>query len=175
VPNNNTIYKVGPSQALGASSTAEFQFTDSASALLIARLAPNHLGETDLSSGRFRVRAGGRVTGGTTTNFTVRLDHGSSTTIASNTTIEASTARAVDSESGNWFIEAVCYLDEVSDKIQGFGRSMVNNLYDAEAALDAEVTSADPGSEQAFTCTGQFSASDAGNAAVLEYLEIVQD
>jgi len=157
-----------PSAAMGASSTAEFQFTDTASTPV--RLMVK-VGQPQLKNKLFKVKAGGRVTGGTTTNFTVKLDSGTSATIGSNTTIEASSARAVDSESANWFIEAVCFCDETSDKLGGFGRSMVNDLYDAEAALDAEAA-ADPDGELGFTVTGTFSASHASNAAYCDFFDV---
>src|SRR3990167_5249052 len=62
-------------------------------------------------SSRFRVRAWGRVTGGTTTNYTATLYYGISLTASSNTVIEASTARAVDSANHLWEIEVELIVD----------------------------------------------------------------
>ena len=173
----NTVFSAAglPSQAGGASSTAEFQFAASvatdvgaAGTRLVCRLP----GSDKLNQKSFWVRAWGRVAGATT-NFTVRLDSGISATIGSNTTIEASSARAVGGVAGNWLIEARCVLDGASDVLAGFGRSMVKNLFDAEGALDAAPT-VDPASEGlGFTVTGQFSASDATNLAICDGFEIV--
>lgn len=171
MPNANTIAQAAssaggglPSVAGGASSTAEFIFQD--------RLTPANslllkVGAPQLKNKQFKIRAGGRVTGGTTTNYTPRLRLDSLT----GTVIEAGTARAVNSEDANWFIEALVTVDPTSDKLGGFGRAMVNNLYDVEAAIDNEAA-ADPDGELVFSCTGQFSASHADNAAICDYLEV---
>lgn len=171
MPNTNTFARAagaGTGAAQGASSTAEFQFVDDAATpvRLRLRLPPGSIG-----NGRpFKVKAGGRVTGGTTTNFTVNLDAGDSATIGSNTTIETSGAAAVDDESGSWYVEAILRADDTSDKLQGKGYGEVNGTVAAEAAT-AEVASFDPDVEQGFTVTGTFSASDADNAALCDYFE----
>lgn len=126
-------------------------------------------------SSRFKVRAWGRVTGGTTTNYTVTLYYGTSLTAASNTVIEASSARAVDSANHLWSIEVDCQVDAVSDKIQGFGWAMVANLKDAEAALDNVPTSVDVTagtSTLGFVVAGTFSSGDASNTAHLDGFQV---
>lgn len=166
----STIAQAVDSAAGGASSTAEFYFQKGGVPMSV-RVGPGQLGQGK----SFKVKAVGRVTGGTTTNFTVRLDYGTSATIADNTTIEASTARAVDSESAPWFIEADLVCDSTSDKIQGQGRSMVNGVMDTWTITDAEITGADPDTaEIGFTVSGQFSASHASNSAVCERFSIVE-
>lgn len=113
----------------------------------------------------FRIRAWGRVTGGTTTNYTATL-------LYDTTIIEASTARAVNSASHNWFIEAIGVWDSTSNKFQGFGRSMVGNLFDAEAALD-NVVSPDftTNNTVGFNVKGTFSSGNAANVAYLDGFE----
>jgi hypothetical protein len=172
MPNTNTVQQlVNKPRELnqGGTSTSETLFTTDGTVA-----AKTNIVGGDFKNRLFVVRAWGRVTGGGTTNFTVKLDFGVSNTIATNTTIEASTARAVDSASHNWFIEVKCVWDETSDKIQGVGSSMVANIFDAWAVLDA-VPSADPeaSTEYGFTVTGTFSSGFAGNVATLDGLEVV--
>lgn len=126
---------------------------------------------------RFRVLAFGRVEGGGTTNFTATLQCGTSLTAGSNTTIEASSARAVDSEQASWQIEAFLTLDSDSNKLQGHGWSTVNNLHDVDAAIDNEVTSIDPdgGSTLGFVVAGTFSSGFAGNKAYLDGFFLILD
>lgn len=168
MPNNNTFALAVNSDSEGASSTAEFQFTKGADPMVV-RIQPDHF----QGSGMFLVRAAGRATTGATGDLTIRLDAGTSATIANNTTIFASTARELATEDASWFIEAICYVDRTSDKLQGYGRAMINDLYDVEAAL-TEVTGFDLDAEQGFTVTGQFEVSNAGNSAVCEFFEIQQ-
>ena len=126
-------------------------------------------------SSQFKVRAWGRVTGGTTTNYTVTLYYGTSLTAASNTVIEASTARAVNSENENWVIEVDLTWDEVSQKINGRGWSQVGNLVDAVAVIDNQVTGADGdgGTTQGFVVAGTFSAGNASNTAHLDGFQLI--
>jgi hypothetical protein len=126
-------------------------------------------------SSAFRIHAWGRVTGGGTTNYTATLQYGTSVTGSSNTTIEASSARAVNSADHLWEINAQCVVDAVSDKIQGFGSSMVANLYDADAALDNVPTSVDVTADGTlgFVVGGTFSSGNASNTAHIDGLEII--
>lgn len=130
---------------------------------------------TSGTSSAFRVRAWGRVTGGTTTNFTITLQYGTSVTGGSNTTIEASTARAVDSADHLWEINAWCVVDAVSDKIQGYGNAMVANLFDAEAALDNVPTSVDltANATVGFVVAGTFATGNASNTAHLDGFQLI--
>jgi hypothetical protein len=159
-----------PSADLG-NATSETIFKKTGTTVSKCNLPAN----SELSNTMFKVRAAGKVTGGTTTNFTLTLYFGFSSTIGSNTAIEASTARAVNSVSANWFIEACCMWDDASNKIAGYGRSMINNLYDVEAALNNQITGADPDAdtELGFTVTGLFSATSAGNAAIMTVFEVI--
>lgn len=118
---------------------------------------------------RFKVKASGYVTGATTTNATITLQYGTSATTGSNTTIEASTARAVNSTTRPWFIEAELITDSVVKALIGSGKSMVGNTLDALAALDNAPTSVDPASEgQGFVVGCTFSSGDAGNTCTLK-------
>lgn len=167
--NANTVAAASglPGSAQGASSTAEFQFNDSAGTRAMVKVGPPLL-----KNKRFRVKAGGRVTGGTTTNFTAKLYYGTSATIGSNTNIATSGALAVNSTSGNWYLEAEIAHDETSDKLQGLLKGHVNATAVAQAILTNAPTGVTGDAEIGFTVTGQFSASDAGNAARCDFLEV---
>lgn len=160
-----------PGTAIGASSTAEAQFLTNAG-VQAKVLFPGPLNK--IMDGRpFILRAVGIVTGGTTTNLTINLDYGLSDTPATNLTIFTSGAIAVNSVSGNWFLEAYFVWDNISKKIQGIGYGMVNNVVVAQAALVAAPATVDLSVEGlGFTVTATFSASHANNAAKLTSFEI---
>ncbi len=165
MPNANTCFLTIrlPGAAQGASSTAEFQFQnkDGGNAVLTV--------PAGILNGRRQIilRAGGRVTGGTTTNFTGKVYLGA--TIAG-TLVFSSGAIAVNSASGNWFLEVAFVIDATSDKIQGIGYGNVNAT--AVAQANVSVTSADPETVLQFCASGQFSASHASSAAYLDFLEM---
>jgi hypothetical protein len=162
----------------GGTSTGTVVFsTDGDTTYLLPLLSAGQLASGSGVTGNssiFTVRAWGRVTGGTTTNFTLTLQYGTSTTSTDNTTIEASSARAVNSESANWQIEATVTLDAVSEKIQGWGRAVVNNSHDVEAGLDNEVTGVDvtANATLGFVVAGAFSAGNASNTAHLDGFQL---
>lgn len=157
----------------GGTSTSEVAFTTDGTTPVVCNLpaAGQFSGDPGAGAALFKVYAWGRVTGGTTTNFTVQLQYGTSATPGNNTDIEALTARAVNDESGGWFVEATLIWDRDSNKIQGYGRGVTNNVgLDGEAVIDNEITSADPDgdSELGFVVTGTFSSGDADNEAFLD-------
>lgn len=126
---------------------------------------------------RIAVRAGGRVTGGTTTNYTPQLQFGTSATPGSNTDLESGAATAVNSTTGNWFIEWEGMVDATSNKLLGLGR--VGTYGSTEAVTDwtdqdNDVSTADPDSRaaQGFVVTGTFSSGHASNAAYLDYFTL---
>lgn len=179
----NTIYRASllPSAELnqGGTSTSAVAFKDSDGTNPLLVYLP---GGDKLANRCFRVRACGRVTGGTTTNFTVGLYFATSTyitagthgTLANDTLLKASTARAVDSASHQWFVEADLMLDETSEKIQGVCCHMIANLYDVKAALTNVPTSVDPEDEgNGFVIAGTFSSGNASNVAYCDEFEII--
>jgi hypothetical protein len=167
-----------PSRELnqGGTSTAAQQFKDPG----VSAYPP--LAIQVPADGKFKnkamlIRAWGRVEGGTTTNFTIGLYWGKSATVANNTLLEASTARAVNSAKAPWMIEALVVWDDDAQKLQGFGRSMVNNLFDAEAALNNAISSVDPdggATTYGLTLCGTFSSGNAGNKAYVDGFELVE-
>lgn len=157
---------------LGGTSTSAVQFKDSGGSDGLICYIP---GSNKLKNRRFKVRASGRVTGGTTTNFTITMYYGVSATVSSNTAIEASTARAVDSASHNWMIEADLVWDVTSQKLQGMGISVVANIgVDAWAVINNVPTSVDlSGEGLGFTLTGTFSTGNASNVAYCDQFELI--
>lgn len=163
------------STAYGASTTTETVFLDSGGS---NALVCYWLGGNVLNNRKFTVVAGGRIATESTTNFTIEMQYGTSGTVGGNTDIEASTARAVNSTSAPFHIECELVYDATAQKIQGRGWSMVNNLVDAVAAIDNEITSVDGSldakpNSMGFVVTGTFSGSDADNQAIVEYFELI--
>lgn len=156
----------------GGTSTSATVFTSDGTIPVVLDLpsAEQLGGANGAGSSIIRVTAWGRVTGGTTVNYTATLQFGTSATAGSNTTIEASTARAVNSENENWFITALCILDKTSNKLNGIGTSMVGALVDAAATLDNQASTADPDGNGTlgFVVAGTFSSGNAGNLAYLD-------
>lgn len=147
---------------IGASSTAEITFVNAAGTTALVKIAPSYV-----TNKRFRVRAGGRVTGGTTTNFTATLYFGTPTT----SSVFTSGAKAVNSVSGNWDMFYDGHVDSTSKILQGQGSGVINNVLITSAAGSA-ISSVDPAVEISFAVTGTFSASNAGNVAFLDTLEV---
>jgi len=166
--NTNTVAYVPtlPGAAQGATSTAEFQFADGAAVAAFVRVCPLQLLKRQVV-----VKAGGRVTGGTTTNFTAKIYAGAAIT---GTLLASSGAIAVNSTSGTWQIEIIASLDAVLKEFGGVMYGHVNNTAVAQAALSNAAT-LDPGVEINFCASGQFSASHAGNLAYLDWLEVEAD
>ena len=122
---------------------------------------------------RIEISAGGRLTGGTSTNYTPQLQFGTSATATSNTDMESGAAIAVNSVSGLWFIEWTGVITSTG-YLDGAGRSMVagstRTLTDW-VTQDNAITTADPDgvTAQGFVVTGTFSSGNASNAAYLDF------
>lgn len=134
-------------------------------------------GSGKLNGKTCRVSASGYITGAITTNGTIRLQYGTSATGASNTVVEASTARAVNSTTRPFHIEILVTTDSVVKTAVGCGVSYIGNTLDTWAALDNTVT-IDPDLDdgtQAFVCSVEFSEDSASNAAFLKefFLEVL--
>ena len=138
---------------------------------------------------RFRVSAGGRVTGGGTTNFTPTIQFGRSTIAASNTNIGGLTATAFNSASGNWVLDASLLWDATSGQINGtisgvagsggtqtiLAPATITPITGQTLAVPAtSVTGAySTGDIQMFfSVAALFSASFAGNLALLDFFQV---
>lgn len=121
----------------------------------------------------FIARAAGYVTTGTTTNVTVTIYAGTSITPGSNTILLASTARAVNTASAPWRIEAKMQMSNfglatVNPGIcQGTVEVEINNLFDAPAPFTNVISTISTQTEPVFNIVVgvTFSASNAGNIA----------
>lgn len=129
----------------------------------------------------WRVRAYGRVTGGTTTNFTPTLQFGRGITLAANTTLGSLTASAFNSASGMWELEATLFWDvtsgQISGSLKGYNGATAAIIADALVTPVTGQTAAVLGAGLTpntlfFSVAGLFSASNAGNIAYLDYLGI---
>lgn len=145
-------------------------------------------GKLVLEAKRFTVRAEGWVVTGTTTNVTATLIAGLTIpgtpfTIGNWTTLGASTARAVNTASCPWFIQADLIFDSVSGKLQGVFSDLINNLWDAPAVLSNVLTginglnvisgSTAPADPVAFIGVAlTFSAANVGNVGNLANFEL---
>lgn len=163
----------------GGTGTSETVFTSDGTLPVILDLpSAGALADTNANTvAFFGVRAWGRVTGGTTTNYTVALQAGTSATAGDNTDIEQSTAIAVNSNSGQWFIEARLIWDTTSNTYDGFSRFGVwgsTRTFTDWAAIDNSI-SADPDGNVAlgFVVTGTFSSGHASNVSVLGGFELL--
>lgn len=126
----------------------------------------------NLGSLNFRVRASGRATGGTTTNFTPAIQFGTSTTAGSNTTVATATARAVNSTSAPWFIDATFVWDYTSKRLDGtFYASNGSAGTTDTVATTTQVTAVDFSTNGlGFVVSALFSATNAGNLCYLDAL-----
>jgi len=132
---------------------------------------------TDRLRGKsFRVHASGNVKTAVTTNVTVTLQYGTSGTPGSNTTVEASTAVAVNTTDAPWSITGEFIVEDVLKTLRGSGTSQVAGTHAVFTTLDNAPTSVDPTDEgNAFVVGITFSVGDAGNKATLEdfHLEVM--
>lgn len=150
---------------------------------------------------RIQVQAGGRATGGTTTNFTPSLQISAagagipSVTATSNSTLFSLTATAFNSVTGNWIVKTELLWDPVSGQINGLGSgfagsggSMTNTAaaaitpqtgYTATAPVSVlnnttPVAIPAPTGELVlyFAAAGLFSASNVNNIAYLDWFSV---
>ena len=172
--NTKTIYTAKtPSAIVGgtAHGTTETQFLDAAGNPLKIYIP----GSSTMDGKPFQVVVAGRVTGGTTVNFTLNLAHGVSATYSSNTTIATSGAVAVNSASTNFLMIVYLIWDSTSLILQGcsgdgwWGTTPTIHtkaVTTARTAVDLTVDGV------GFTVTGTFSGSNANNAAYITSLSL---
>lgn len=160
-----------PSANLG-NALAEAQFLGSDGLVLVCPLE----GSSVLNNRPFRLRIGGRCGSGTTSNFTLKVYSGVSTTIGSNTQIATSGAIAMASLNHNFFIEVLMTLDTTSSRVEGvFSGTMANGVI-AVAALSNVLTAfSDVAEGQGFTVTGLFGSTNASNQAIIDTFELIPE
>jgi hypothetical protein len=138
----------------------------------------------------FYVRAKGTATGGTTTNFTPKIQYTkqgatkvTSATAANNLDFFSGGAAAYNTASGPWVLEVLCAYDPVNKLLSGVGWGVNGSGGAAVAAAAATqvTTSTDAGIDlqlgsnlgnAGFAVDALFSASNASNACTLETLHV---
>lgn len=176
--NVNTVNRSGQvaSAALG-NATSETQFVDSAGNVLTVYLplTSKLLGQ-DAKFASFKVKVGGRVTTGTTSNWTPKLYWGNSSTIASNSGIAAPTAVSLASVSQTWHIEATMFWDATSQRVNGFYQAQIGATTTAPTTLTTAQTSKDLTAGDVktvgFSVTGIFGSTNAANTAFVDYFDV---
>lgn len=174
MPNSNTIAQAkiaggyGASDTLGASSTSETQFTKGSKLIVLA--VPG----AEVGNMPIRIKMWGRVTGGTTTNFTASVYNGKETTIGSNTSIATTGAKAVNSTSGSFLLKIEGVWDSTSKMLMGNMTGHVAGTTVAQAIISSVATpNATPADNTIYlSSTLTFSGSHASNAAVLDGFEV---
>lgn len=160
-----------PSTDIG-DATAEAQFAVGGSRLICTLPGSNRLNKR-----KFKIRVAGRVKGpGTINTFTAALYFGTSATIGSNTEIASTGAIATGASATNWALEADCFYDSVSGRIQGLQKGWVHATALAQAILSNPATSVDLSLEAlGLTVTGLFSVSDVANSAIVDVFEVIPE
>lgn len=121
------------------------------------------------------VKAKGRISSGTTTNFTVAMYWGTSTAVAGNSKIATSAATACNVTNSNWELNAYLDWDSTSKKVNGRQDGDNNNTAIALAAISTALTAQDPSTANTgyqITVTSLFSAGSTTNVAYLDELSI---
>ena len=113
------VVNVGGSQMLSASTTATTTGTTA----------------VNFDGFAFKLRLVGKITTGASTNVTIAIQLGASTTTSSSLNVAATGAVAVNTASANFIVEAVCVWDGVSGKLGGYQVGNSNQTVLTYAAL----------------------------------------
>jgi hypothetical protein len=183
----SVIYKPKqlPSRELnqGGTSSSQLIFLDNSSNPLVCYInVPAMASTTGKAASMFRIVAGGRITGGTTSSFTATLNWGTSATTTADTAMHASASVACNSVSGFWGIEATCWIDSTSTKLDGYACDMVSGsttTFTAIKKLDNTISASSTPALSLTTQTGQgfvvggtWSSGNAGNIAYLDVFQV---
>lgn len=122
----------------------------------------------------FNAHAWGRVTGGTTTNFTPKIQFGTSITAGSNTDTFSGGAVAFNSASGIWRLDAFFVWDFTSKVISGYATGVQGSAGSlVTLAATTQLTAKDLSlNGNGFVVSAIFSATNAGNLAFLDGLTL---
>ncbi len=140
---SSAIRRAAPAASVIASVATAQVFALASNPVLACTLAVP--GKLALEAKRFTVRAEGNLqtVGAFTAKATLLaalLPPTTPLTAANWTTLGAGTARAVGTAFAPWWIQANLIFDSYSGALQGVFNQMVNNLYDADAVLTAQLT-----------------------------------
>lgn len=139
---------------------------------------PSWVSNSSLDGRELLLRLGILVTGGTTTNYTpsVRLYSGGNTgltTFTNDTAIITPTAFAVNTVTRLFTMQARLNWDPTTARLNGCFASQIDATYTNWATLTAQLTAGVANASAIQWClTGLFSATNAGNTAVLKYFDM---
>lgn len=182
MPNTNTIAAF---QLLNQGNvTSESAFASASGGSVRALLTiPSPIYTPQFDGRNVRLRVIAKVTGGTTTNYTMKVygNYGGNTnltTFTNDINIMTSGALAVNSATRIIVLDGIVYWDSTSQRLIGeYGG--VTDAIGGSAAVIARAALANPGTSLttaaaafAFFVTGLFSATSAGNAATLTTFEL---
>lgn len=173
--NYNTI-SAAPGTSASGNVTAETAF--GVAPLNTARATVSVPAGVKLDGKEIVLRAGILVTGGTTTNYTpsIRLNSTGQTnltTFTNDTAIVTPSAFAVNSVTRLCTVTAKLNWDVTTARLNGSYAFNIDSTYTNWVTLTAGLTSGVAAeSNIQFLLTGLFSASNAGNTAVLKYFEL---
>lgn len=175
-----------PSAALG-NATSETQFTTTAvsGGLAAASVLMCRIPASNVLKGRpFVLNVAGRVTTGTTSNYTAKVYFGGNTTPSNNTQIATTGAVSVASAKSNWGLNIEMFWDSTSQVLNGVFYGWNHTSSVAQATLSAQPTSVDLSATEVtlnsgigatslvFTVTGLFGSSNASNTAFVDVFEV---
>lgn len=173
--NPNSIYVAKKAALLTNPTSAATWLQSDNSAKAAAVFVPDQWQDaTTAGSFRFNLKAWGRMTGGTTTNFLPQIQFGTSVTAASNTDFTVMTTRAVNSTSGNWWINVDAIWDFTSLLVNGSftgGGGSAGTLN--TPTICTQLTAKNFATNGlGFTVSAVFSATNAGNLAYMDGLTL---
>lgn len=176
--NANTIAGM-PTCTASGNVTSETAFGIAPANTVRAFLAmPGYISNSSLDGHEILLRVGILINGGTTTNYTpsIRLYSGGNTgltTFTNDTAIVTPTAFAVNTVNRLFTLQARLSWDVTTARLNGAYAFNIDTTYTnwvtLTAGLSAGVASA---SSIQWCLTGLFSATNAGNTAILKYFEI---
>lgn len=161
--------------------TAATVFTDAGGSAITCNVSPNQSPVADLGLSQkvfqnkiIDIKAAGKVTGGTTTNFTPVIQLGNSATAGSNTNLIAPAAAAVNSVSATWMLEGELFWDVTSAKIWGVYWGWINATAVTQAVVTATALTAANffTTGMYFSVSALFSVSNAGNNCSLDQFDV---
>ena len=176
--NFNTIASA-PAAAATGNVTVETAFGQAAATTVRTTLAmPANIANQYLDGREILLRAGILITGGTTTNFTpsIRLNSGGQTnltTFTNDTAIITPTAFAVNTVTRLCSMTARLSWDVTTARLNGSYCFNIDTTYTNWVTLTAGLSSGvASASSIVWLITGLFSATNAGNTALLKYFEM---
>lgn len=178
MPNYNTIASF-PATSASGNVTAETAFgVAPANTVRATVFVPPGTNNGAIDGKEMLLRAAILITGGTTTNYTPsvrfhRNDQNGLTTFTNDVAIAVPSAFAVNSVTRLWTIHVRMTWDVTTARLNGQFAHNIDTTFTSWATLTAGLSAnVAAATSIGFSMTGIFSASNAGNTAVLKYCEL---